>query len=78
MASAASAEEEVIRLKDEMDSLRELAAKASHYENQMRSYQKRLEEMADLKQTAKLLEEKNTELMKVYIYYYFNNTTLWL
>jgi hypothetical protein len=65
MASAASAEEEVVRLKDEMDSLRELAAKASHYEKQMKTYQKKLEEMADLKQTAKLLEDKNTELMKV-------------
>jgi hypothetical protein len=65
MASAASAEEEVLRLKDEMDSLRELAAKASHYEKQMKVYQKKLEEMADLKQTARLLEEKNTEMMKV-------------
>lgn len=65
MASAASAEEEVVRLKDEMDSLREAAAKTSQYEKQMKLYQKKLEEMADLKQNMKLLEEKNVELMKV-------------
>ena len=65
LTSAASAEEEVSRLKDEMDSLRELAAKASHYEKQMKLCQKKLEEMTDLKQTARLLEEKNMELMKV-------------
>jgi len=65
MASAASASEEVVRLKDEMDSLREAAAKASQYEKQMKLYQKKLEEMADLKQNLKLVEEKNVELMKV-------------
>lgn len=50
-----------------MDSLRELAAKASQMEKQVRLFQKRLEEMGDLKQNLKLLEEKNLELMKVRI-----------
>ncbi|XP_035704865.1 protein Hook homolog 3 [Folsomia candida] len=63
MASAVSAEEEVTRLKDEMDSLREMADKASHYGKQMKILQKKLEDMAELKQTAKLLGDKNTELV---------------
>lgn len=65
MASAVSAEEEVTRLKDEMDSLREMADKASHYGKQMKILQKKLEDMAELKQTAKLLGDKNTELVTV-------------
>lgn len=65
MASAASAEEECVRLKDEMDSLREALSKASHYENQMRGYQKKLEQMADLQRNLKMLEEKHEELIKV-------------
>lgn len=54
-----------MRLKDEIDSVRELAAKASQLEKQVKLYQKKLEEMGDLKQNLKLLEEKNLELMKV-------------
>ncbi|CAL8083230.1 unnamed protein product [Orchesella dallaii] len=64
VASKRKAEEEVVRLKDEMDSLRELAAKAAGLEKQLKLYQKRMEEMGDLKQNLKLLEEKNLELMK--------------
>ncbi|CAG7734402.1 unnamed protein product [Allacma fusca] len=64
LASVAAAEEEIVRLKDEIDSLGEAAAKVTLYEQTINVYKKRLEEMADLKLSMKQLQEKNEELDK--------------
>jgi protein HOOK3 len=64
LASFSAAEEEIVRLKDEIDSLSESAAKVAQYEQTINTYKKRLEEMADLKATIKQLEDKNVELDK--------------
>jgi len=51
-------------LKDEVDILREDAAKVGKYEATIESYKKKLEETSDVKRQLKLLEEKNTALVQ--------------
>ena len=53
-----------MKLKDEVDILRETADKATKYEATIESYKKKLEDMSDLKRQVKLLEEKNTDYMQ--------------
>lgn len=52
---------ENIALKDELDALRETAAKATALEATVASYKKRMEEHVDLRRQVKLLERANTE-----------------
>ncbi|XP_037303195.1 protein hook-like [Manduca sexta] len=52
---------ENIALKDEVDALRETAAKAVALEATVASYKKRMEEHVDLRRQVKLLERANTE-----------------
>lgn len=52
---------ENIALKDELDALRETAAKAAALEATVASYKKRMEEHVDLRRQVKLLERANTE-----------------
>ncbi|XP_054290464.1 protein Hook homolog 3-like isoform X2 [Macrosteles quadrilineatus] len=51
-------------LKDEVDILRETADKVEKYEATIQSYQKKLEELGDLKRECKVLESKNVELLE--------------
>ncbi|CAH1243525.1 protein Hook homolog isoform X1 [Branchiostoma lanceolatum] len=51
-------------LKDEMDILRQSAEKTSKYEQTIETYKKKLEDLADLRRTVKILEEKNTGYMQ--------------
>ncbi|XP_053609579.1 protein hook [Plodia interpunctella] len=55
-----AASENVV-LKDEVDALRETAAKAAALEATVASYKKRMEEHVDLRRQVKLLERANTE-----------------
>ncbi|XP_052738400.1 protein hook [Bicyclus anynana] len=55
-----AASENVV-LKDELDALRETAAKAAALETAVASYKKRMEEHVDLRRQVKLLERANTE-----------------
>ncbi|XP_034837244.1 protein hook-like [Maniola hyperantus] len=55
-----AASENVV-LKDELDALRETAAKAAALEATVASYKKRMEEHVDLRRQVKLLERANTE-----------------
>ncbi|XP_045527976.1 protein hook isoform X2 [Pieris brassicae] len=50
-----------VALKDEVDALRETAAKAAALEATVASYKKRMEEHVDLRRRVKLLEVANTE-----------------
>ncbi|CAK1540158.1 unnamed protein product [Leptosia nina] len=50
-----------VALKDELDALRETAAKAAALEATVASYKKRMEEHVDLRRRVKLLENANTE-----------------
>ncbi|XP_063357929.1 protein hook [Cydia amplana] len=52
---------ENVTLKDEVDALRETAAKAATLEATVASYKKRMEEHVDLRRQVKLLERANTE-----------------
>ncbi|KAL0851005.1 hypothetical protein ABMA28_006898 [Loxostege sticticalis] len=52
---------ENVALKDEVDALRETAAKAAALEATVASYKKRMEEHVDLRRQVKLLERANTE-----------------
>ncbi|PZC78432.1 hypothetical protein B5X24_HaOG202176 [Helicoverpa armigera] len=52
---------ENVALKDELDALRETAAKAAALEATVASYKKRMEEHVDLRRQVKLLERANTE-----------------
>ncbi|XP_050666673.1 protein hook isoform X2 [Leptidea sinapis] len=52
---------ENVALKDELDALRETAAKAAALEASVASYKKRMEEHVDLRRQVKLLERANTE-----------------
>ncbi|OWR54762.1 hook protein [Danaus plexippus plexippus] len=52
---------ENVALKDEVDALRETAAKAAALEAAVASYKKRMEEHVDLRRQVKLLERANTE-----------------
>ncbi|XP_073957936.1 protein hook-like [Choristoneura fumiferana] len=52
---------ETAALKDEVDALRETAAKAATLEATVASYKKRMEEHVDLRRQVKLLERANTE-----------------
>lgn len=52
---------ETAALKDEVDALRETAAKAATLEATVASYKKRMEEHVDLRRQVKLLEHANTE-----------------
>ncbi|GBP39969.1 Protein hook [Eumeta japonica] len=52
---------ENVALKDELDALRETAAKAAALESTVASYKKRMEEHVDLRRQVKLLERANTE-----------------
>lgn len=52
---------ENVALKDELDALRETAAKATALEATIASYKKRMEEQVDLRRQVKLLEHANTE-----------------
>ncbi|RVE48140.1 hypothetical protein evm_007200 [Chilo suppressalis] len=52
---------ENVALKDEVDALRETAAKAATLEATVASYKKRMEEHVDLRRQVKLLERTNTE-----------------
>ncbi|XP_028158802.1 protein hook-like [Ostrinia furnacalis] len=52
---------ENVTLKDEVDALRETAAKAAALEATVASYKKRMEEHVDLRRQVKLLERANTE-----------------
>ncbi|CAG9796480.1 unnamed protein product, partial [Diatraea saccharalis] len=56
-----SAASENVVLKDEVDALRETAAKAATLEATVASYKKRMEEHVDLRRQVKLLERANTE-----------------
>lgn len=51
-------------LKDEVDILRETADKVEKYEGTIQSYQKKLEELGDLKRECKVLEGKNHSLLE--------------
>lgn len=51
-------------LKDEVDILRETADKVEKYEATIQSYQKKLEELGDLKRELKVLESKNLSLLE--------------
>ncbi|KAG8335975.1 Protein Hook 3 [Homalodisca vitripennis] len=51
-------------LKDEVDILRETADKVEKYEGTIQSYQKKLEELGDLKRECKVLETKNLSLLE--------------
>ena len=55
--------DQAIKLKDEVDILRETADKAAKYEATIESYKKKMEELSDLRRQVKLLEEKNTDYM---------------
>ncbi|KAJ2948146.1 hypothetical protein O0L34_g9948 [Tuta absoluta] len=55
------AAQENVALKDEVDALRETAAKATALEATVASYKKRMEEHVDLRRQVKLLERANTE-----------------
>jgi hypothetical protein len=65
IALCTTLQEEVTRHKDEMDSLREAAAKVRQYETSIESYKKKLEGIDFLKRSMKDLEDKNEELNKV-------------
>ncbi|XP_037094509.1 protein Hook homolog 3-like [Pollicipes pollicipes] len=56
--------DETRRLRDELEILRDLASKVPQYEAKLDTYQKRLQEMGDLRRQIKLLEEKNTDYMQ--------------
>lgn len=56
--------DQALKLKDELDILRETAEKVSKYEANIESYKKKLEELGDLKRQVKILEEKNTDYMQ--------------
>ncbi|XP_045445937.1 protein hook [Melitaea cinxia] len=55
---------ENVALKDEVDALRETAAKAAALEATVASYKKRMEEHVDLRRQVKLLERSNTEYVQ--------------
>ncbi|CAH2102326.1 unnamed protein product [Euphydryas editha] len=55
---------ENVALKDEVDALRETAAKAAALEAAVASYKKRMEEHVDLRRQVKLLERSNTEYVQ--------------
>lgn len=61
--------QENVALKDEVDALRETAAKAVALETTVASYKKRMEEYVDLKKQVKLLEHANTEYVQRTIEY---------
>ena len=65
VALCTTLQDELMRHKDEMDSLREAAAKAKQYEIAIQQYKNKLEGMDFLKRSMKELEEKNEELHKV-------------
>lgn len=56
--------DQALKLKDEVDILRETADKATKYEAAIEAYKKKMEDLGDLKRTVKLLEDKNTEYMQ--------------
>ena len=56
--------DQALKLKDEVDILRETADKATKYEATIETYKKKLEEMGDLRRQVKLLEDKNTDYMQ--------------
>ncbi|KAL4716957.1 hypothetical protein ACJJTC_012768, partial [Scirpophaga incertulas] len=60
---------ENVALKDEVDALRETAAKAVTLEATVASYKKRMEEHVDLRRQVKLLEHANTEHVQRVIEY---------
>jgi hypothetical protein len=60
-----SATEELIRLKDELDSLREASAKAKQHEVTIQQLKNRLESAQYLKHDIQQFEQKNEELNKV-------------
>ena len=49
---------------DELEILRDLTSKVPQYEAKLDTYQKRLQEMGDLRRQIKLLEDKNTDYMQ--------------
>ena len=56
--------DQALKLKDELDILRETADKVAKYEATIDSYKKKLEDLGDLKRQVKILEEKNTDYMQ--------------
>ncbi len=56
--------DQALKLKDEVDVLRETADKVSKYESSVEAYKKKLEELGDLRRQVKMLEEKNTDYMQ--------------
>ena len=65
VALCTTLQEDLMRHKDEMDSLREAAAKVKQLETVIQQYKNKLEGMEFLKRSMKELEEKNEELNKV-------------
>ena len=51
-------------MQDELEILRVLAAKVPEYEAKLDTYQKRLQDMGDLRRQIALLEDKNTDYMQ--------------
>ena len=56
--------DQALKLKDEVDILRDAADKAAKYEATIDSYKKKMEDLGDLRRQVKLLEEKNTDYMQ--------------
>ena len=56
--------DQALKLKDELDILRETADKATKYEVAIETYKKKLEDLGDLRRQVKLLEDKNTDYMQ--------------
>ncbi len=56
--------DQALKLKDEVDILRDAADKAAKYEATIDSLKKKLEDLGDLRRQVKLLEEKNTDYMQ--------------
>jgi len=65
LALSQSVHDEALRNKDELDSLREAAAKVPQLENSIQLYKRKLEGVDVLKQHMKELEEQNGTLIKV-------------
>jgi hypothetical protein len=56
--------DQALKLKDELDILRETADKATKFEVAIEAYKKKLEDLGDLRRQLKILEDKNTEYMQ--------------
>ncbi|KAG1051929.1 hypothetical protein G6F43_005899 [Rhizopus delemar] len=61
---SAKYEEQVVKLKDQLDEYRHTAEKLQKAENVIEKYKKKLEETADLKRQVKMLEERNHALIE--------------